>query len=66
MVSELHAGFVINYNKATTCDILKLIKHIQTTVYANDGVLLCTEVLLVGRTPSDELLPYKSVDEIKI
>ena len=65
MVSELHAGFVINYNKATTVDILKLIRHIQETVYKNDGVLLCTEVLFVGRTPSGELLPYKTVDEIK-
>lgn len=64
MVSELHAGFVINYNKATTTDILRLIRHIQETVYKNDGVLLCTEVLFVGRTPDENILPYKTADEI--
>ena len=64
MVSELHAGFVINYNNATTTDILKLIRHIQETVYKNDGVLLSTEVLFVGRNPDENILPYKSIDEI--
>jgi len=65
MVSELHAGFVINYNKATTNDILRLIQHIQKTVYKADGILLQTEVLFVGRVSDSQLLPYKSVDEIK-
>ena len=64
MVSELHAGFVINFCNATTNDILKLIRHIQETVYKNDGVLLCTEVLFVGRNPDEDILPYKSADEI--
>lgn len=43
-VSEKHAGFVINKGNATTGDILKLIKHIQKTVYENKGVMLETEV----------------------
>ena len=43
-VSEKHAGFVINKNNACTDDILKLIKHIQDTVYKTKGVLLETEV----------------------
>lgn len=43
-VSEKHAGFVINKNNASTDDILKLIKHIQDTVYKTKGVLLETEV----------------------
>lgn len=64
MVSELHAGFVINYNKATTNDILKLIQHIQKTVYKADGVLLKTEVLFVGRVIDSKLLPYKAAEEI--
>lgn len=64
MVSQLHAGFVINYNKATTLDILKLIRHIQKTVYENDGVLLCTEVLFVGRINEKYVLPYKSAQNL--
>lgn len=43
-VSEKHAGFVINKNHATSSDVLKLISHIQDTVYKNKGVLLETEV----------------------
>lgn len=43
-VSEKHAGFVINKGDATTDDILKLIQHIQKTVYDNKNVMLETEV----------------------
>lgn len=43
-VSEKHAGFVINKNNATTDDILKLISHIQKTVFEEKGVKLETEV----------------------
>ena len=63
MVSELHAGFVINYSKATTTDILKLIRHVQETVYKNDGVLLKTEVLFVGKPPKEDILPYISENQ---
>ena len=49
MVSEKHAGFIINYNNATTDDILKLIGHIKATVLNNNGVQLETEVIYVGR-----------------
>jgi len=49
MVSEKHAGFVINYDNATTDDILKLIGHIKATVLNNNGVNLETEVIFVGR-----------------
>lgn len=43
-VSEKHAGFVINKGDATTEDILKLIRHIQKTVYDKKNVMLETEV----------------------
>lgn len=49
MVSEKHAGFVINYENATTDDILKLIGHIKATVLNNNGVNLETEVIYIGR-----------------
>ncbi len=61
-VSELHAGFVINFDSATTLDILTLIRHIQKTVYLNDGVLLEPEVLIVGDTPINA---YKDIKEIE-
>ena len=47
MVSEKHAGFIINYDKATTTDILDLIKYCQDTVYNNFGVRLETEIKFV-------------------
>lgn len=49
MVSEKHAGFVINYNNATCEDVKKLISHIKDTVYKADNVELQPEVILVGR-----------------
>jgi len=60
-VSVLHAGFVINTGNATTSDILKLIRHIQKTVFENDGVLLETEVIYVGRPPKEDILPFKEM-----
>lgn len=48
-VSEKHAGFVINKNKATATDIINLIKFIQDTVFENHGVHLETEVKIIGK-----------------
>ena len=47
-VSEKHAGFIINYNNATSDDVKTLIREIQTIVSKNDGVDLETEVIFVG------------------
>ena len=47
MVSEKHAGFIINYDKATTTDVLDLIKYCQKTVFNNFGVKLETEIKFV-------------------
>lgn len=49
MVSEKHAGFIINMGNATCKDVLDLIKKIQQTVKERDGILLQPEVLMVGR-----------------
>lgn len=46
-VSEKHCGFVINKGNATAEDILKLISHIQKTVYEKFGVSLETEVKII-------------------
>ena len=48
-VSTLHAGFIVNTGGATAADILGLIRHVQETVRAKDGVTLETEVRIVGR-----------------
>lgn len=49
MVSEKHAGFVINYDNATATDILNLMEHIKGEVYMRFGVELEPEVKIVGK-----------------
>lgn len=49
MVSKKHAGFVINYDNATSADIIKLINHIQKEVYMRFGVKLEPEIKLIGK-----------------
>ncbi len=49
MVSVKHAGFVINFEKATCNDVLELIEVIKQTVKKEKGVDLETEVIFVGR-----------------
>lgn len=48
MVSEKHAGFIINYENATTTDILDLIKFCQNTVMEKFGVELETEIKMIS------------------
>ncbi len=47
-VSDIHAGFIINVGGATCDDVLRLISHIQETVYARFGVRLEREVRVIG------------------
>lgn len=47
MVSEKHAGFIINYDNATTTDVINLIKYCQKTVFDKFGVELHTEIKFV-------------------
>ena len=44
MVSEKHAGFVINYDNANTEDIINVINHVKECVYSEHGIMLETEV----------------------
>lgn len=48
MVSEKHAGFIINYDNATTSDVLELIKFCQNTVKKKFGVELETEIKMIS------------------
>lgn len=47
MVSEKHAGFIINYDNATTTDVVDLIKYCQKTVKDKFSVELETEFKFV-------------------
>ena len=47
-VSEKHAGFVINKNNATATDIINLIRDVQKIVFEKHGVMLETEVKIIG------------------
>ena len=49
MVSEKHAGFIINYDNATAKDVKSLIKKVKDTVYEQSGINLAEEVIFVGR-----------------
>jgi UDP-N-acetylmuramate dehydrogenase len=46
-VSEKHAGFIINYDNATSSDILKLIDFVKETVEKEKGVTLTPEVRIL-------------------
>ncbi|MBQ9608567.1 MAG: UDP-N-acetylmuramate dehydrogenase [Lachnospiraceae bacterium] len=48
MVSEKHAGFVINYDNATAEDIIRLINDVKDKVYEKFGVELSPEVKIIG------------------
>ena len=48
MVSEKHAGFIINYENATTDDVINLIRYCQKTVKEKFGVELETEIRIIS------------------
>lgn len=48
-VSQKHAGFIINFNNATSDDVKNLMKKVSDTVFEADGVRLEPEVIFVGR-----------------
>jgi D-alanine-D-alanine ligase len=49
-VSDKHANFIVNTDKATAADIEGLIRIVQDTVAQTQGVHLITEVCMVGET----------------
>jgi UDP-N-acetylmuramate dehydrogenase len=44
MVSEKHAGFIVNTGNATADDVHRLIEIIQNTVFKDTGIALETEI----------------------
>ena len=49
MVSEKHAGFIVNTGGATCYDVRALIEHIQKEVFLRTSINLETEVKFIGR-----------------
>jgi len=47
-ISKIHSNFIINANKASSCDVQELIKYIQKKVFDSYGILLETEVKQCG------------------
>ncbi len=48
MLSEKHAGFVINAGNATCEDVLAVMRHVRDCVFEKSGIMLEPEVKLVG------------------
>jgi len=47
-VSDKHCGFIINNGKATCNDVISLIEHIKKCVYNEKGIMLESEIKLIG------------------
>lgn len=47
MVSNKHAGFIVNVGNATCEDVTNLIKFVQETVFDKTGILLEKEVIII-------------------
>ena len=48
MVSNMHAGFIVNSGNATAGDVIGLIKIIKNEVYSRFNIMLEEEVIFVG------------------
>ena len=48
-ISDLHAGFIINYNNATANDVKELIEYAQNVVFEKFGVKIEPEIKMIGR-----------------
>lgn len=48
-VSEKHAGFVINFDNATTKDVLCLMRYIRETIKQKNGVTMQAEIKLLDK-----------------
>jgi UDP-N-acetylmuramate dehydrogenase len=55
LVSDKHANFIVNTGEASAADIESLIRRIQERVRDVSGVLLETEVRIIGE-PGDTAL----------
>lgn len=47
-VSPIHANFIVNLGRASASDVVNLVKRVRSEVFAQTGVMLEPEALLVG------------------
>ena len=47
-VSEKHCGFIVNIGGAAAADVIALIEYVKDTVYEKQGVMMETEVRIIG------------------
>ena len=47
-VSEKHAGFIVNFEKASATDVIRLIKKIKKIVYKTNNLTLEEEIIIFG------------------
>ncbi|MFO8145159.1 MAG: UDP-N-acetylmuramate dehydrogenase [Candidatus Syntrophosphaera sp.] len=48
-VSDKHCGFIVNLGAATAADVLRVIRHVQKSVFERFGVKLETELRFLGK-----------------
>lgn len=58
MVSEKHAGFIVNMGGATCADVQALIRQIQQTVLEKTGVKLESEIRMIGSVGVSDSKPF--------
>jgi UDP-N-acetylmuramate dehydrogenase len=58
-VSEIHANFIVNYDNATSFDILSLMFLVQEEVQKKYGYKLRPEVKYIGNSEKEEILWQK-------
>ena len=54
-VSTVHANFIVNRGRATSSDVIALVRHVRSRVREKSGITLEPEVLLYGQTWRDVL-----------
>ena len=55
LVSPLHANFIVNAGRASSGDVLRLMREIQTAAVREAGIRLVPEVRLLGEFHPSEL-----------
>ena len=54
-VSQKHANFILNQNRASSRDVVSLVKHIKKTIVSTSNIALEPEILFLGHSWKDVL-----------
>lgn len=64
MVSLKHAGFIVNYDNATSSDIIKLIELVKNTVFEKTGNKIELEIEIIGENTWKSLQLFPKCSKI--